>query len=115
MLAPVGGAAVLAVRWLRSRGDERRELGEALKWQLLLASVFAVHLGLQIAIWGVGELHEASSTSASPGEARLVHAILAILTVLNLGAMAGEWGVLAVFGLRAASGKPYPLRLGLRG
>ena len=102
---------LLAVRSARKRSADPRvqaELTGAVRCQTAGAAVWLLHIGVQLAIAGVGWLVDAGSTH-NPGLQQAAGWILGISTVLNVVMWVAEWAVFVVAGLRAAAGHPYPL------
>jgi|GEM_PF-7102648 len=108
ILAPIVGLPAALWLWSRQTGEARSEMTLALRYQAIAAGVVALHLVLHAAIVGVGALFEQFPPRPGP-LAELLPKILVLLMLINAVAGLAEWVALAVVGVRASRGKPYPI------
>jgi hypothetical protein len=108
VLAPIVGLPLIVGELLRAPDEHKAELRLALRYQGLAAAVVGLHAVLHAGIWFVGYLFATVPQPSTPLH-DLVPALLVVLYVVNGVAGAAEWAFLAVLGLRASRGQPYPI------
>jgi hypothetical protein len=109
VLLPIVGLPVVIRARARAESEEHKaELTAAIRCQWGGAAVWILHLGLQLSIVAVGWLVQVSP-SAGPGLHSAASTILWLGTLLNVVMWIIEWGIVAVAGVRAGRGHPYPL------
>ncbi len=88
--------------------DEFRAAAKAaLRWQLVGASILAMHIALQLGVFGVFWFTESMDT-APPALQSVFVPLLWGISLLNVGSGVAEYGFVAFWGLRASRGAPLP-------
>jgi hypothetical protein len=103
------GIGMAWVGWLSRREQaHREELLQALRIQGLALAVLLLHGVLHLGVLGVSAMN--ANTPQAPGSSlpELIDRMLAGIGWLNAMAGLGEWGLLALFGVAASFGRPYP-------
>lgn len=115
VLAPIVGLIpVLVARARRDWSDEdHAEVGRALRWQLIGASILFMHVLLQLGVFGVYWFAGAAGTLPPPMET-LLRPVLFALSLLNVVSGVAEYCFVAFWGLRAAQGAALPFFRGSR-
>jgi hypothetical protein len=114
VLAPIIGLVPVAVARARSQSEEdREEAGRALRWQLIGASILALHIVLQLGVFGVYHLARSAGPVPPPLES-LIGPLLFAISMLNVVSGVAEYGFVAFWAVRAANGADLPFFRGSR-
>lgn len=109
ILVPIFG--LIPVWTTRARATSEvatRELSQALRAQVLAGLVVLIHLALQALIWFADWMWSITPDPDALAIGKYVPLLLTLATKVNVSAGIVEWIVLAVAGVRAAGGRPYP-------
>jgi len=115
VLAPFVGLIPTALAAFQTgQRDEYRGIAKAaLRWQLLGASILALHIALQLGVFGVFWFAEEMGT-VPPALQGVFVPLLWGISLVNVGSGVAEYGFVAFWGLRASRGAPLPFLDGSR-